>query len=138
MQDSARIALSYVASRYAKEGRIVDSKFHIHLPDGSTAKDGPSAGVAFFASLMSTMTGIPLPRIAMTGEITLKGRVLPVGAVKAKIEGSYHAKVREFIVPAGNESDVLKLSKKIRSMIVVHFVSNLEEVYAILFDSQRL
>ena len=133
MLESARLATEYARMKHQKP----DARIHIHLPDGSTPKDGPSAGVAFYAAVASLISGKTLRKIAMTGEITLKGKVLGVGAVKSKIEGAWDAGIREFIIPKENSGDLSSIRRKVRATSVIHEVSNLSEVYAILFGADE-
>lgn len=111
MQESIQAAMSYVRSRAKKYG--VDPKvfekrdFHVHVPEGATPKDGPSAGVAMITSIVSTLTGIPVKKdVAMTGEITLRGRVLPIGGLKEKILAAHRGRIKTVIIPVDNKNDL--------------------------------
>lgn len=138
MRESSSLAMAYISSRFNESDTSAPrGSIHIHIPDGSTPKDGPSAGVAFYASIMSTIKNVILPPIAMTGEISLKGHVLAVGSITGKIEGAYNLKVREFIIPRSCAPDLAALGKKIRSNSKIHLVDTLADVYAVLFDGAQ-
>ena len=117
MKESSEIALSYVRSHTDALGLAADTfekrKFHVHVPAGAVPKDGPSAGVTMACALVSLLTGQPVRReVAMTGEITLRGRVLPVGGLKEKLLAALRAGVTEVIVPADNARDLDELAQK--------------------------
>ncbi len=133
MQESAQAAMSYVRSRARAFG--IDDDFyqtrdvHIHVPEGATPKDGPSAGITMATSLVSALTGIAVRRdVAMTGEITLRGRVLPIGGLKEKCIAAYRAKVSKVIIPEDNESDLKEIPAVIRSSMVFITVGHMDEV----------
>jgi ATP-dependent Lon protease len=133
MQESARAALSYVRSR--AEYLMIDDKFyrkvdiHIHIPEGAIAKDGPSAGISMCSSLVSALTKRPVHRdIAMTGEITLRGRVLPIGGLKEKLIAAHRGGVKRVIIPKENEKDLKDVPKSITSQMDVVFVEHMDEV----------
>ena len=133
MQESARAALSYVRSR--AEYLMIDEKFyrkvdiHIHIPEGAIAKDGPSAGISMCSSLVSALTKRPVHRdIAMTGEITLRGRVLPIGGLKEKLIAAHRGGVKRVIIPKENEKDLKDVPKSITSQMDVVFVEHMDEV----------
>ena len=114
MQESIQAAMSYVRSRAKSFG--VDPKifettdFHIHVPEGATPKDGPSAGVAMVTSIVSSLTGIPVKKdVAMTGEITLRGRVLPIGGLKEKLLAAHRGGIKTVLIPKANESDLQEI-----------------------------
>jgi ATP-dependent Lon protease len=139
MKESARIALSWLRSvqdnypfRIADIGK---TNFHIHVPEGAIPKDGPSAGIALAASLLSTLCGVPpKPAIAMTGELTLTGRALPIGGLKEKLLAAIRNGMERVILPRGNREDFEELDKDIRSSIQVDFVETAEEAFALLFS----
>jgi ATP-dependent Lon protease len=133
MQESARAALSYVRSR--ADYLMIDEKFyrkydiHIHIPEGAISKDGPSAGISMCSSLVSALTKRPVHRdIAMTGEITLRGRVLPIGGLKEKLIAAHRGGVKRVIIPKENEKDLKDVPKSITSQMDVVFVEHMDEV----------
>ncbi len=134
MRESAQAALTYVRSK-AKELKIDEDFYenhdvHIHVPHGGVPKDGPSAGVTIATSLVSLLTGKPVRGdIAMTGEITLKGRVLPVGGIKEKILAARRAGIRRVILPRKNEKDLLEVPDVVKNGIEFIFVDSLDEVF---------
>ncbi|WP_461831561.1 endopeptidase La [Aquifex sp.] len=137
MKESAQAALSFIRSK-AEEFGIDPDIFsqvdvHVHVPEGAVPKDGPSAGVAIATALLSLFTDIPVRMdVAMTGEITLRGRVLPVGGLKEKILAAKRAGIYEIILPAKNKDEVLEeLPDYVREKMTLHFVENLEEVFKI-------
>ncbi len=138
MQESASIALSHVRSNarvYGIEEDYFDSSFiHIHVPEGATPKDGPSAGITITTALVSLATGRSIDRpLAMTGEITLTGDVLPVGGIKEKIIAARRTGIREIILPQGCASEHKKLPAHIKEGILFHFAKTYKEVYKIIF-----
>ena len=135
MKESARAAWTYARS-HAAGLQIADEMFdrdiHIHVPAGAIPKDGPSAGVTMASAVVSTLSGRPVRHdIAMTGEITLRGRVLPIGGVKEKVLGAVRAGITRIIVPKENEPDLVDLPQEVRDKIEVHLVSELGEVLAL-------
>jgi ATP-dependent Lon protease len=142
MQESARAAVSYVRSR--AEMYDADPNFHekfdihIHVPEGAIPKDGPSAGITMAVSLFSAVTKIPvLKDVAMTGEITLRGKVLPVGGIKDKILAAYRAGIRTIILSSENDKDLDDLPEEIRSEMEFHLVSTMDEVIKIAMEGPR-
>lgn len=136
MKESAQAALSYVRSRSEQLGIPEDffSKhdIHIHVPAGAIPKDGPSAGITMATALASLATGRPVRHdVAMTGEITLTGRVLPVGGIKEKVLAAKEAGITEIILPAQNEKDLDEIPEHIRNALTFHFVENMDEVLEI-------
>jgi ATP-dependent Lon protease len=147
MQESVRAALSWVRSNADRYG--IDQDFfrkldlHIHVPSGAVPKDGPSAGVAMVTALVSLLTGRPIrPRVAMTGEISLSGIVLPVGGIKEKVLGAKRAGIREVILPSENEPNVKEdLPDHMLEGIEVHFVRSVEQALEIAlgkFDAKKV
>ena len=133
MKESVRAAESYVKSRSDDFG--INSSFfsskdiHVHIPEGATPKDGPSAGIAMCTSIVSVMTGIPVKRdVAMTGEITLRGRVLPIGGLKEKLVAANRSNIKIVLIPKENEKDLTEISKKLVSGIKIVTVSNVDDV----------
>jgi ATP-dependent Lon protease len=139
MKESARAAVSYVRSR--AEMYDADPNFHekfdihIHVPEGAIPKDGPSAGITMAVSLFSAVTRIPvLKDVAMTGEITLRGKVLPVGGIKDKLLAAFRAGIRTIILSAENDKDLDDLPEEIRSQMEFHLVSNMDEVIKVALE----
>jgi ATP-dependent Lon protease len=133
MQESAHAALSYVRSR--ADHLMIDEKFyrkydiHIHIPEGAIPKDGPSAGISMCSSLVSALTKRPVHRdMAMTGEITLRGRVLPIGGLKEKLIAAHRGGVKRVIIPKENEKDLKDVPKSITSQMEIRFVEHMDEV----------
>ena len=133
MQESARAAMSYVRSRAQRLGlerlfyQNVD--IHIHVPEGATPKDGPSAGIAIASAITSAITGKPINReIAMTGEITLRGRVLSIGGLKEKILAAHRGRVKEVLIPVDNKKDIEDIPENIRKEVKVTTVEHMDEV----------
>jgi ATP-dependent Lon protease len=132
MKESAKISLSLVRSRLANAANSFDftsSDIHIHVPSGSTPKDGPSAGVTLFTALTSLITGkIVDPKVAMTGEITLSGAVLPVGGIKEKVLAAHRAGIKKVILPKENERDLEDVPEDVRNELIFVPVETIEEV----------
>ncbi|HVE84948.1 MAG TPA: endopeptidase La [Myxococcales bacterium] len=133
MQESAQAAMSYVRARAERFG--VDKKFseqndiHIHLPEGAIPKDGPSAGVTMATALVSALTKIPVRRdIAMTGEITLRGRVLPIGGLKEKALAAHRAGIKTVLIPKGNKKDLREIPRRVRAALRIVPVEYVDEV----------
>jgi ATP-dependent Lon protease len=133
MKESATTALSYIRSRAGDfgtdEGFFDHHDIHIHVPAGATPKDGPSAGVAMLCALASVITGKQVRRdIAMTGEITLRGDVLPVGGIKEKVLAARRAGIREVILPHLNQKDVEEIPESVRKDMAFTWVQQMGEV----------
>jgi ATP-dependent Lon protease len=135
MQESVSAALSYVRSRSIKFG-IKPTLFekrdiHVHVPEGATPKDGPSAGVAMATSLVSVLTGIPVRRdVAMTGEITLRGRILPIGGLKEKLLAALRAGITTVFIPKENEKDLAEIPDNVKKHLKLLPVADVDEVIA--------
>ncbi|MDR0586127.1 MAG: endopeptidase La [Treponema sp.] len=138
MKESARIALSYLRSEQDKFKFLVKdmgkTDFHIHVPEGAIPKDGPSAGITLAASLLSTLCGAaPKPGVAMTGELTLTGRILPIGGLKEKLLAAVRNGMEKVLIPLENKEDWNELDKDIRSSIDAEFVENAHDAFKIIF-----
>ncbi len=136
MKESARAAFTYVTKNAERLGipraRLGAVETHIHVPAGAIPKDGPSAGVAISTALASELSGRPVRKdLAMTGEVTLRGRVLPIGGVKEKVLGALRAGITDVILPKANEADVEDVPDEARAQLRFHFVDSLEQVLAI-------
>jgi ATP-dependent Lon protease len=136
MQESAQAALSYVRAKAAEYGLPEDfhSKIdiHVHVPEGAIPKDGPSAGITMGTALVSALTKIAARRdVAMTGEITLRGKVLPIGGVKEKVLAAHRAGVKNIILPRDNEKDLADIPKNVLDTLDLHLVSTMDEVLKI-------
>ncbi|MGC8531332.1 MAG: endopeptidase La [Acidiphilium sp.] len=135
MQESVAAALSYVRSRAIQFG-IKPTLFekrdiHVHVPEGATPKDGPSAGIAMATSIVSVLSGIPVRRdIAMTGEITLRGRVLPIGGLKEKLLAALRAGIRTVLIPKDNEKDLAEIPDNVKAGLEIIPVANVDQVIA--------
>ncbi len=132
MKESARISMSLIKSRLADHLTFVDfdkNDIHIHVPSGATPKDGPSAGVTLMTALASLATGKKVdPKLAMTGEVTLSGHVLPVGGIKEKVLAAHRAGIKSIIMPKDNNNDVMDVPEDARQDLEFHFVEQIEEV----------
>lgn len=142
MQESAQAALSYIRSR-AKEFGIDDNFYkkmdiHIHIPEGAIPKDGPSAGITIATALVSNLTKLPVKKdVAMTGEITLRGKVLTVGGLKSKILAAHRVGIKTVIIPKENEKDLVEIPKNILREIKIIMVENMDKVLDIALEKTR-
>jgi ATP-dependent Lon protease len=133
MQESAQAAMSWVRSKTSELGIPSDfnrrTDVHVHIPEGAIPKDGPSAGITLASALVSALTRVPLRRdVAMTGEITLRGKVLPIGGVKEKVLAAHRAGLRNVILPRDNEKDLADIPKNVLDSINVNLVDTMDEV----------
>jgi len=143
MKESARIALEYIKSNAGKLSIDIDiianHNIHIHVPEGATPKDGPSAGITMLTSIVSLLTQRRVKnKLAMTGEITLRGKVLPVGGVKEKILAAKRAKIKEIILSKDNEKNILDIDKNYLKGLTFHYVSSMEEVIELAITKQKV
>jgi len=142
MKESAQAALSYIRSS-AKELRVPATAFsrnelHVHVPAGAISKDGPSAGLAITASLLSLLTGRPIrSELAMTGEITLNGRVLPVGGIREKVLAARRAGIKTVILPEHNRKDLTELPDDVRQDLAFRFVRSIDQAIPMWFDGRK-
>ena len=132
MQESAKAGISYIRSVAGELGIKEDfyktQDLHIHIPEGATPKDGPSAGVTMCTAMISTLTNTPVRKdIAMTGEITLRGKVLPVGGIKEKVLAAHRAGIRKVLLPADNRADIDDIPEKVRNEIEFVLISNAKD-----------
>ena len=133
MKESISAAASYVRSRavaFGIEPPMFDKRdIHVHVPEGATPKDGPSAGVAMVTAIVSTMTGIPVRKdVAMTGEITLRGRILPIGGLKEKLLAAHRGGIKTVLIPEENAKDLTEISDSIKGGLEIIPVSRMDEV----------
>jgi ATP-dependent Lon protease len=139
MRESAEIAYSYISS-HLKEFHGLPTFFdeafvHLHVPEGATPKDGPSAGITMATALLSLARKERIKRpLAMTGELTLTGNIFPIGGVREKVIAARRVKIMELILPEANRGDFDELPNHIREGVTAHFVSHYKEVVAIVFD----
>src|SRR4051794_22978031 len=141
MQESAQAAMSYIRSRAHQFGLPRDFyrnlDVHIHIPEGAIPKDGPSAGITLATTICSALTRIPVRGdIAMTGEITLRGKVLPIGGLKEKLLAAYRHGIHEAILPRDNQKDLPDIPENIRNLMKLHFVESMDEVLKIALESE--
>jgi ATP-dependent Lon protease len=139
MKESARAALTYARAHAARYGidprKAWGSEIHIHVPAGAIPKDGPSAGVAMSTALVSALSDRPARSdVAMTGEITLTGRVLPIGGVKEKLLGAYRAGIRTIVIPRDNVADLEDLPGEVMKALEIHPVESIDEALAITLE----
>ena len=135
MKESAKTGISYirsVADRYSIAPEYFkEHDFHIHIPEGAVPKDGPSAGITMATAVLSAITGTPVDcKVAMTGEITLRGRVLAIGGLKEKLLAAKMAGITKVLVPLENEKDIEEIDKEIKSGMEICFVERMDEVIA--------
>jgi ATP-dependent Lon protease len=133
MKESAKAAISYVRSR--SEQFNVDQQFHekldihIHVPEGAIPKDGPSAGIAMCTAIISALTRLPVDRnMAMTGEITLRGRVLPIGGLKEKVLAAHRGGIKKILIPKDNERDISDIPASVAKQVEIIPVEHMDEV----------
>ena len=141
MQESVKAANSYVRSKSLEFGIIPPTfekkDFHIHVPEGATPKDGPSAGIAMVTSIVSSITGVSVDKnIAMTGEVTLRGHVLPIGGLKEKLLAAHRARISKVIIPDDNKKDLAEIPKKILNDIEITPVKTVDEVLKIALTKE--
>ena len=139
MQESAQAAMSYVRSRSQNLGVPKDFyrhlDIHVHFPEGAIPKDGPSAGITLTTTLVSALTRIPVRGdVAMTGEVTLRGKVLPIGGLKEKLLAAHRQGIHDVIVPKENEKDLPDIPEIIRKEVKLHFVEQMDEVLMIALE----
>ena len=142
MKESARAGISYIRSNAAKYGidpeTFDNTDIHIHVPEGATPKDGPSAGITMATAILSAFTGRPVRKdVAMTGEITLRGKVLPIGGLKEKALAAHRVGINNIVIPKGNEKDLEEIPKEIRGKINFIPVSEVDEVFRTAISGEK-
>ena len=143
MKESATIAMEYIkanADTFGIDAEVFSNyNVHIHVPEGATPKDGPSAGVTMLTSLVSLFTQRKIKKsLAMTGEITLRGKVLPVGGIKEKILAAKRARITEIILCADNERDIKEIKEEYLKGLTFHYVTDMSEVIDIAVTKQKV
>jgi len=143
MQESAQAAYSYVRGKLYELnlGKELEKNFdiHIHVPEGATPKEGPSAGITIGTAIISLLTEIPVSKkVAMSGEITLRGKILPVGGIKEKLLAAYREGITEAILPIDNKADLKDLPKKLKQNVKIHLVENMDQVLKIALTGELL
>ena len=141
MQESAQAAMSYIRSRAQYLGLPKDFyrhlDIHVHVPEGAIPKDGPSAGITIATSICSALTGIPVRgNLAMTGEITVRGRVLPIGGLKEKMLAAHRQGIFELVLPKDNEKDLVDIPENIRKEMSLHFTTSMDEVLKLALERE--
>lgn len=141
MQESVKAAKSYVRSKSLEFGIIPPifekRDFHVHVPEGATPKDGPSAGIAMVTAIVSSITGVPVDRsIAMTGEVTLRGHVLPIGGLKEKLLAAHRARIPKVLIPEDNKKDLVEIPKNILKDLKIFTVKTVDEVLKIALTKE--
>jgi ATP-dependent Lon protease len=138
MKESAQAAYTYLRA-HAKELHLPadfhkTTDLHVHVPEGAIQKDGPSAGTSLSVSMLSALRGVaPNPSLAMTGEITLRGRILPVGGIKEKVLAAHRAGIRTVVLPKENEKDLADVPKEVKEEITFKLVTGIDEVFRAAF-----
>ncbi len=141
MKESAKAAYSYVRSHSKllgiNDSKIARSDIHIHVPEGAVPKDGPSAGLAITTAIISALSGKAVPKdLAMTGEVTLRGRALEIGGVREKVIAAHRAGIKQIILPKDNEKNLADLPEKVRTDLKFHFVKSMDDVVRIVFSGK--
>jgi len=141
MQESAQAAFSYIRSRAVTLGLARDFyrnlDVHLHIPEGAIPKDGPSAGITLATTICSALTKIPVRGdVAMTGEITLRGKVLPIGGLKEKLLAAHRHGINEVIIPKDNQKDLPDIPEYIRNLMKLHFVDHMDDVLRIALERE--
>jgi ATP-dependent Lon protease len=138
MKESAQIALSYVRSHAEALGipDVPEARYHVHVPAGAVPKDGPSAGVAMVTALASLVSRRPArATVGMTGEVTLQGKVLPIGGVKQKVLAAHRAGLKEVVLPKRNEGDLDDVPEKVRQEVTFHLAEDVDDVLSVALEN---
>ena len=138
IQESAELAFAWIRANRQEDDSLVKFDYHIHFPSGASQKDGPSAGIAILSAMLSCITNKPLPRIAMTGELSLRGDVLPIGGLKEKSLGALEYGIYKVIIPKRNQQDLEDIDTDSRKRIKFYAVSTAQQALDILFKSAKL
>ena len=136
MKESARAAISYIRANANKYGidsaRFESTDIHIHVPEGATPKDGPSAGITMATAILSAFTGKPVKKgVAMTGEITLRGKVLAIGGLKEKTLAAFRKGIKTVVIPRANEKDLAEIPEEVKKEIIFVPVTDADEVFSV-------
>jgi ATP-dependent Lon protease len=139
MQESAQAALTCIKARNERLGLSLDiirkRDLHIHIPEGAIPKDGPSAGITLATAMASALIRVPIRKdVAMTGEITLRGRVLPIGGVKEKLLAAHRFGITTIILPKDNEKDLIEVPEEVRNTFTIHLVETIDEVLLLALE----
>jgi len=142
MQESAKAAVSYVRSHWQPlklpQDFYQDTDVHIHVPEGAVPKDGPSAGITITTAIVSAFTQRPVRKyVGMTGEITLRGRVLEIGGVKEKVIAAHRAGLKTLILPKNNKKDLIDVPKEVKNDIDFHFVDHMDKVLTLVLVRRK-
>src|SRR3990172_10940101 len=142
MKESCQAALSYVRSRWElfkiPKDFFSSMEIHVHVPEGAVPKDGPSAGLEIATAMVSALTRIPVNRfVAMTGEITLRGRALEIGGVKSKVLAAHRAGIKTVILPRSNKKDLVELTPKVRKELTFVFADQVDQVLKVSFNNSE-
>jgi ATP-dependent Lon protease len=143
MKESAAAGLSYIRSNSERFGipdnYFEDKEIHIHLPEGAIPKDGPSAGITMIMAMLSAITKTPaLPEVAMTGEITLRGKVLPIGGLNEKLLAALRSGLKTILIPADNKKNLSEISKDITSNLKLITIKNVDEAIEHVFGTKSI
>ncbi len=137
MKESAQIAVSLIKSRFDLASNLNKRDIHIHVPSGAVPKDGPSAGVTIFTALASKATGIPVnSKLAMTGEISLRGNVMPIGGLKEKLIAAHRAGVKKVLIPKENVEDLDDIPKEVKKALKIVPIKNIDELIREALDME--
>lgn len=142
MKESATIALDYVKANAEKyhidPALFLDNDIHVHVPEGAVPKDGPSAGVALTLAIISALSKTPVsPDFGITGEVTLRGRALPIGGLREKSLAALRSGLKTIIVPADNKRDVNELPEEVKNNLKIIYMKNVDDAYNVIFNNEN-